>query len=274
MRMKISILEPSKSLRNLFRSAIDKDDVIDWVEFDDYCEEAQAALKTERFDVVVTAKELKTCSYERILGDIHQSSLNQETPVFLLSSDQSDSFVNIAFRLGVTEVLNKQEIASLQEVLQRIVLFASLGKGARVLLIEDDQSIADYYVAILRSSGFVVTHCTSCNDAIEMTEFYEFELVITDLNLGSGELGQRVIRQLRREAKMGEAEIPIMVLSGSAMQRHKTGLYYLGINDYVVKPVPPRQLTLRAVQLIQKYRAEKEALSLAKACAVNTESID
>lgn len=259
--MKIALLEPSQSLRSFFRSAIEAGELIEWCEFEDFTELAQTTLINEAFDVIVTAKELRSCSYDAVLKLVHNSNLNKETPVFLLSSDQSDSFMNIAFQLGVTDVLSKQEIASLKEVLHRILHFSELGKGARILMIEDDKSIAEFYSTVLSHFGFEVAHSTSATDAIEMLGFYEFELVITDLNLKSGGLGQHVIRELRRQAKVGKANIPIMVLSSSAMSRHQTGLFYLGIDEYLVKPVPPRQLCLRSAQLVQKYRAEKTALA-------------
>lgn len=261
--MKILLLEPSKSQRMVFQALVESDYHIEWHISADLNNDIVNELQEQVFDVIVTAKELKNCGYEEVLDAIYQTQVNEETPVFLLSSSRDSLIHKQAFNQGVTGILDKNEITSLTEVLRNMVLSTTHAQGASVLLIDHDEAIGEYHNYLLTEFGFDVRLCTSADEAISAFNSSDFDLVITELSLGDGGHGQQVIQEIRRYSKKSEARIPIMVCSSEDLAKCHTGLLYLGINDFVEKNILPNQLCLQAARAIRQYRTEKLAIDQA-----------
>ena len=257
--MKIALFDPNKTLSDFTVASIDGKFPILWTLFTKIDDEANKILLTKEFDAIITTKELEEGSVNDVLDSCSASTLNQETPVFLLSSDVDTEGLNKAFDIGITDVFARQELAALGNTLDRIQKITHQVSGAYVLLVEDDKAVSDYHSAALRKFNFVVRQAYSCDEAFEILNQHPIELVITDLNLDNGGHGQRVIRKIRHNEHINSTHIPIMVMSSSSKSQHKTGLFYLGIDEYVVKPTSAKQMGLRAVSLIKKYRAHVEA---------------
>lgn len=258
--MKIALFDPSTSFRSLFKASIDHIVTgITWCEFTGLNGSAISCL-ADSVDAIVTATELDSGDYKGVIAHIKSSKFNKETPVFLFSSDASTAFLDKAFRAGVTDIFAKQDLMAVAETFKRMIAFSSSVIGAKVLLVEDDKVISDVYAQELNDLGFETFQAKSCEEAHTILEAETIELVITDLNLDDGGQGQRVIREIRHSKSVNEGGIPIMVMSGSAMAQHRICLFYLGIDEYVVKPVAPREVSLRAIHLIRKYRTETKAI--------------
>ncbi|MFZ9629493.1 MAG: response regulator transcription factor [Ilumatobacteraceae bacterium] len=106
----------------------------------------------------------------------------------------------------------------------------------RILLVEDDRSIADSLVEGLVANGFDVTHVSTGSEAYEQPEP---DMVLLDLGLPDLD-GRDVFRLMRARWKS-----PIIMLTARAEEFDRVLGLELGADDYVTKPFSFRELVAR-----------------------------
>jgi DNA-binding response OmpR family regulator len=110
----------------------------------------------------------------------------------------------------------------------------------RILVVEDERSIADFIERGLRSEGYAVTtvHDGAAGEAEALTG--DFGLVLLDVLLPEKN-GLEVLRSIRS----GDTDLPVILLTARGEVEHKVEGLDLGANDYVVKPFPFEELMAR-----------------------------
>lgn len=115
--------------------------------------------------------------------------------------------------------------------------------GVRVLLVEDDDGIAEPLDAGLRREGFEVTHVRTARDALAPISV---DLVILDLGLPDGD-GLDVCRELRKRS-----QVPIIVVTARGEEIDRVVGLELGADDYLVKPFGFRELRARIRAVLRR----------------------
>jgi diguanylate cyclase (GGDEF)-like protein len=261
--MRIALFESSTAMRMVTKTTAPNKDV-EWREFSHFDSAAKDMLENSSLDAIITSKEFADGSLRAIIASVRESKINRETPVFLFTSDMSKPAMDEAFDLGVTDIFFKQELPALADILQKIASFPLCISGANVMLVEDDIAVSDYYMAILKTLNCTVFQASNCAHAEDILDNNAIELVITDLNLEDGGQGQRIIHKMRHNQTLIFNKIPIMVLSSIATPQVQSGLFFLGIDDFLEKPIEPMQFALRAVNLVKKFRVYQESLQQAQ----------
>jgi len=108
--------------------------------------------------------------------------------------------------------------------------------AVRILLVEDDRSIAAPLTEGLQANGFEVTVATNGADALAADEH---DMVLLDLGLPDMD-GRDVCRELRARTKA-----PIIMLTARAEEFDRVLGLELGADDYVTKPFSFRELVAR-----------------------------
>lgn len=137
----------------------------------------------------------------------------------------------------------------------------------RILLIEDDSSMAKIVNLILMAENY---HCDSVGlgvESLEMAKVYNYDLIILDLVLPDMG-GYDVLRELRAS----NVTTPVLILSGLNDVVNKTmGLGY-GADDYLTKPFNRSELIARSQAIIRRSKGHASPiLHLNKHVVVNTE---
>ena len=110
----------------------------------------------------------------------------------------------------------------------------------RILVVEDERSIADFIERGLRSEGYAVT-CAHDGEAAEVEALTgDFGLVLLDVLLPKKN-GLEVLKALRAR----DAETPVILLTARGEIEHKVEGLDLGANDYIVKPFSFEELLAR-----------------------------
>ncbi len=117
----------------------------------------------------------------------------------------------------------------------------------RVLVVEDDDAIAQVLKRSLRMEGYEVRVAEDGNEALEHAHGFLPDLVILDLGL-PGLDGLEVARRLRER----EDDVPILVLTArDAIESRVEGLDS-GADDYLVKPFERQELLARLRALLRR----------------------
>ncbi|HEV8672368.1 MAG TPA: ATP-binding protein [Candidatus Limnocylindria bacterium] len=143
--------------------------------------------------------------------------------------------------------------------------------NSKVLVVDDEQSVATTIKAILELDGSEVTAVTSGTDALAQLREHEFDVVLTDLRLDDLD----GIEILRETQKLWPDTVAIM-LTGYASLESAVAALRSGAYDYLIKPsdvdelratigraLERRRLRQRLVELEQLDRLKTQFLSMA-----------
>jgi two-component system cell cycle response regulator CtrA len=125
----------------------------------------------------------------------------------------------------------------------------------RVLLIEDDSSIAQLIESLLKSESFNVCTTDLGEEGVDLGRLYDFDIILLDLNLPDMS-GFEVLRSLR----VSKVKTPILILSGVASIEHKVkGLGY-GADDYMTKPFHKTELIARVHAIVRRSQGHAQSI--------------
>jgi two-component system cell cycle response regulator CtrA len=125
----------------------------------------------------------------------------------------------------------------------------------RVLLIEDDSSIAQSIELMLKSESFNVYTTDLGEEGVDLGRLYDYDIILLDLNLPDMS-GFEVLRSLR----VSKVKTPILILSGIASIEHKVkGLGY-GADDYMTKPFHKTELIARVHAIVRRSRGHAQSV--------------
>ena len=125
----------------------------------------------------------------------------------------------------------------------------------KILVIEDDRSIANFIQTVLDSNGYQVLSAQSCQQGILVFSSHVPDLVVLDLGLPDMD-GSEFIRIARSESM-----VPIIVLSARTEEQDKVAALDLGANDYITKPFGTAELLarVRAALRISRHSSQSAA---------------
>lgn len=126
------------------------------------------------------------------------------------------------------------------------------GPTARVLIVEDDRTIALGLAQHLRHTGYEVALAGTGGVALEALRRTPPTLVILDLMLPDVD-GFEVLRALRA----GGDDTPVLVLTARDSESHTLQGFRLGADDYVVKPFRVREVLARVAALLRRAAATR-----------------
>ncbi|GAA3512437.1 response regulator transcription factor [Dietzia aurantiaca] len=122
----------------------------------------------------------------------------------------------------------------------------------RVLIVEDEDSLADPLAFLLRKEGFDVTIAGDGPTALESFEAEGADIVLLDLML-PGMSGTDVCKRLRVTSS-----VPVIMVTARDSEIDKVVGLELGADDYVTKPYSARELIAR-IRAVLRRGADKEA---------------
>ncbi len=118
-------------------------------------------------------------------------------------------------------------------------------KGS-ILVVEDEQAIADLVRAYLKRDGFGVVWARSGEQALDELGRHPVRLVVLDIGL-PGIDGFEVCRHLR-----ARTTVPILILSARDDEVDRVAGLEAGADDYVTKPFSPRELVARVKAILRR----------------------
>ncbi|GAA0865150.1 MULTISPECIES: phosphate regulon transcriptional regulator PhoB [Sphingopyxis] len=120
-----------------------------------------------------------------------------------------------------------------------------------LLLIEDDEAIAELIVWHFAREGFSVRQTPDGEQALVLVEERVPDIVLLDWMIESLP-GIEVCRRLRRNPK--SANVPIIMLTARGEEEDRIRGLETGADDYVTKPFSPRELVARVSAVLRRLR--------------------
>lgn len=123
------------------------------------------------------------------------------------------------------------------------------GTKGRVLVVDDDASLAEMLTIVLRQEGFDARVCTRGDTALAAFREFRPDVVLLDLML-PGKDGIDVCKQIR-----AESGVPIIMLTAKGDTVDVVVGLESGADDYVVKPFKPKELVARIRARVRRSEA-------------------
>jgi DNA-binding response OmpR family regulator len=130
-----------------------------------------------------------------------------------------------------------------------VTTLLSVANGsARILLVDDEQSIQTLLSYPLRKEGYHVTSALDGTEALQRFDEGRFDLVVLDLMLPRRD-GVEVCRELRQRS-----QVPIIMLTAKGSESDKVAGLEVGADDYITKPFSMREFRSRVKAALRRSR--------------------
>lgn len=135
---------------------------------------------------------------------------------------------------------------------------ADFAVGPTVLLVEDEENIAQLIRSYLGAHGFRVVWVRSGEEALTELERHPVRVIVLDIGL-PGMDGFDVCRQIRYRST-----VPLVMLTARDEEADRVVGLEIGADDYVAKPFSPRELAARIKAVLRRVedRLERNVLAL------------
>lgn len=121
----------------------------------------------------------------------------------------------------------------------------------RLLLIEDEQSLAHNIQKLLQKQNFAVDIAYTGREGITKTEIEDYDLIILDWMLPDIE-GVDILKKIRESG----VHIPVLMLTSRGEIEDKLSAFDLGCDDYLVKPFEFTELHARIKALLRREKLD------------------
>lgn len=124
-----------------------------------------------------------------------------------------------------------------------------MGTHLHILLVEDEDALAENIAAFLESRGHTLDFATDGQRALTLALEHRYDVVVLDLNLPRLD-GLEVCRRLRDESPR---HVPVLMLTARDTVADKVLGFERGADDYLTKPFALEELEVRCVALSRRH---------------------
>ena len=127
-------------------------------------------------------------------------------------------------------------------------------KGAKILLVEDNEINQQVAKEILEGAGLIVTLADDGQEAVNLVKENQYDVVLMDIQMPvmDGYTATKTIRKWEGgRRKKGKAQIPIIAMTAHAMAGDEDKSLQAGMNGHVTKPIDPEQMFAALQKWIQ-----------------------
>ncbi len=121
-----------------------------------------------------------------------------------------------------------------------------------ILVVEDDQSLADWMADYMLENGFDISIANRGDEAVDLVKIDDPDIVILDINLPIKD-GFSVCQEIRKFYTK-----PVLMLTARGDESDEVIGLEAGANDYLIKPVRPKALLARVNTLLGRTSASQQ----------------
>ncbi len=123
----------------------------------------------------------------------------------------------------------------------------------KILVVEDDKNLRKLITTCLRREQYKTYEATNGVEALEVLDTNYIDLIVTDIMMPKMD-GYELVRELRN----ANFNTPILLITAKSTINDKKEGFYLGADDYMVKPIDIEELSLRVKALLKRAKLTAE----------------
>ena len=214
---------------------------------------ARTFIVAGEIDIVCVEGVLPDGSGLELCKEIRQHPSGHNIPVLMLTGSDDPKLETNAKEAGITQIFYKSNLSALADY---ITEFEKASRSTETLtgmalLVEDSPMMANFFGEILRGMGLTVTTLASAEDAFDLFRKRKFDIVISDVQLKGDLTGLGLVRAIR-QLDEPYCRVPFLAVSGSISKERQLDVISYGANDFVAKPVAPKELEVRVHNLLKQ----------------------
>jgi CheY-like chemotaxis protein len=167
-------------------------------------------------------------------------------------SELFDCLVNVLSR-------EEQPEQNAQEIVTKYTIKESRKQTLRILVAEDNIINQKLALRLVEKYGYHADAVANGAEAVKVLELVPYHLVLMDVQMPEmdGLEATRIIRDPR--SRVLDHAVPIIALTAHAMKGDKEKCLSAGMNDYLSKPIDPKDFQLMIKKYIEKESPEKKS---------------
>lgn len=127
------------------------------------------------------------------------------------------------------------------------------GIGMRILVVDDEQSVREFFEILLKKEGYEVVASSSGREGLQLIRDEDFDLIVTDLNMADGD-GMFLLK----EAKKLQSGVPVIMVTAFATTDSAVEAMKEGAFDYVSKPFKIDEIKMTIEKALQTRKLAYE----------------
>jgi len=139
----------------------------------------------------------------------------------------------------------------------------------KILLVEDEQEIADFVKDGLGEQGFAVDHCDDGEDALARATADSYDAIVLDIML-PGRDGLSILKQLRAD----QNNVPVVIITARGETEERIEGLNLGADDYLAKPFYMDELIARLRAVWRRSAGDAASAGLLSVADLSANLID
>jgi len=187
-----------------------------------------------KFDLIITDIEMPGMNGFDLCNRIRTGGLNQDTPIIILSGDESDKSIEQGFRVGATAYVTKR--TARQALVPRVqsIFSDNAPIDKQVILVADDsKSIREIVCHGLMEAGYHVISACNGREAWKILAHTAPDLLLTDINMPEMN-GMELLAAMAGNAEM--SSIPVVVMSAESDRSVIKNIAGSGVSNFIAKP--------------------------------------
>lgn len=127
----------------------------------------------------------------------------------------------------------------------------------RILIVDDEKDVLDLCKRILQTQGYEVKTADNGFEAVEVAKHERFDLLLTDIKM-PGMTGLEIAQVLKDQ----DPDLICVTMTGFSTMDMAISAVKLGINEFILKPFTPRELSDSVTRALEKERLRQENFRL------------
>jgi len=245
----ITVIEPSSTQWRCIEKQLGAMEVTrtDWFKNG---QDALSDLHKFKPDLVVSAMHLPDMTGTELVQAMRDDKELEEIPFMLISSEESDLYLEPIRQAGVIAILPKPfKPNDLKRALYSTLEFIEPDQSALddinigeldVLVVDDSSTARKHITRVLNNLGMDnITQAVNGREAVEILNKRFFDLIVTDYNMPEMD-GQELAKYVRNSSH--QRSIPILMVTSEASHSHLAGVKQAGVSAMCDKPFEPGEV--------------------------------
>lgn len=138
----------------------------------------------------------------------------------------------------------------------------------KILVVDDDKNTRLYFKAVLQENKYIVYTAKDGNEALDLLDKEHIDLAVVDIMMPNMD-GYEFTKSLR----YANNELPILMVSAKQLAEDRKKGYFVGIDDYMVKPVDQEEMLLKIKALLRRSKIASDRKIIIGDVEINYDSL-